>query len=98
DDPAFPKALVFVRSCQNFADDPEFADPTLDDGGFHFIYDDPARNKPGLAGLDRHGRPRFRSYGSTTADGYRALLRCGSAGHDPRARAALAWLQSHFAG
>jgi squalene-hopene/tetraprenyl-beta-curcumene cyclase len=98
EDPAFRKALIFIRRCQNFADDPVRADPAFDDGGFHFIYDDPARNKPGPAGRDRHGRPRFRSYGSTTADGFRALLRCGAANDDPRALAALAWLKSHFKG
>lgn len=98
DDPAYRKALVFVRRCQNFADDPEHTDAKFDDGGFHFIYEDPARNKPGPAGRDRHGRQRFRSYGSTTADGYRALKHCGLGEEEPRVRAALSWLRSHVAG
>src|SRR5262245_12220806 len=51
-------AEVFVRRCQN------------DDGGFHFIYDDPVRHKAGLANAEP---PTFYSYGSTTADGVRAL-------------------------
>jgi squalene-hopene/tetraprenyl-beta-curcumene cyclase len=97
-DPAYRRALVFVRRCQNLADDSGRTDAGFDDGGFHFIYGDPARNKPGPAGRDRHGRPRFRSYGSTTADGYRALRRCGLADDDPRIRAALAWLRSHVEG
>jgi hypothetical protein len=45
----------FVRSCEN------------PDGGFHFVYDDPVRNK---AGGD--GTGRFYSYGSATADGIRS--------------------------
>jgi squalene-hopene/tetraprenyl-beta-curcumene cyclase len=97
-DPAYRRALVFVRRCQNFADNPEPSDPAFDDGGFHFIYDDPARNKPGPADRDLHGRTRFRSYGSTTADGYRALKDCGLGDDHPRARAALAWLRSHIDG
>jgi hypothetical protein len=51
-------AELFVRRCQN------------NDGGFHFIYDDPVRNKAGLANAEP---PTFHSYGSTTADGVRAL-------------------------
>jgi squalene-hopene/tetraprenyl-beta-curcumene cyclase len=97
-DGAYRKAFTFVRRCQNFVDDPERVDPAFDDGGFHFIYDDPARNKPGPAGRDRHGRQRFRSYGSTTADGYRALKLCGLRDEHPRAVVALAWLRTHFDG
>jgi hypothetical protein len=55
-------AGVFVRRCQN------------NDGGFHFIYDDPVRNKAGLRNPDP---PTFNSYGSTSADGFRALHLCG---------------------
>jgi len=98
ENPAYRKALVFIRRCQNFPDDPALADAAFDDGGFHFIYDDPARNKPGPAGRDKHGRQRFRSYGSTTADGYRALLKCGLSRDDPRVAAALSWLKSHCQG
>jgi squalene-hopene/tetraprenyl-beta-curcumene cyclase len=95
DDPAFSKALVFVRRCQNFGDDPTQRDATLDDSGFFFIYDDPVRNKAGIAGKDRAGQERFHSYGSMTADGLRALLHCGRAG-DPRTAAAWFWLAKHF--
>ena len=55
-------AAVFVKRCQN------------SDGGFHFIYDDPVRNKAGMASADP---PTFHSYGSTTADGLRRLQLCG---------------------
>ena len=56
---------------------PTGCDPAFDDGGFFFVLGDPTRNKAGVAGTDRRGRERFASYGSTTADGLRALLACG---------------------
>ena len=71
-------------ACQNFDDDPATRDAALDDGGFFFIYDDPVRNKAGVAGKDRQGRERYASYGSTTADGLRSLLLCGQPADDPR--------------
>jgi hypothetical protein len=92
-DPAFGKALTFVCRCQNYADDPE---PAFDDGGFFFMYDDPLRNKAGVAGTDRTGRQRFSSYGSMTADGLRALLACGTPLGDARVVAARQWLERHF--
>jgi squalene-hopene/tetraprenyl-beta-curcumene cyclase len=95
-DEAYRKARVFVERCQNFHPDPAAAEPQFDDGGFFFIYDDPVRNKAGVAGKDRAGRERYHSYGSTTADGLRALLLCGAAPDDPRVRAARHWLERHF--
>ncbi len=89
--PAVQKALRFCERCQNFGDE-----PTFDDGGFHFIYDDGVRNKAGSAGRDGQGRERFASYGSTTADGLRALLLGGLSPDHPRVRAARNWLSSHF--
>lgn len=96
DDPAFKKALVFVERCQNYSEDPKRSDPVFDDGGFFFIYDDPVRNKAGVAGKDREGHERFLSYGSTTADGLRAFLACGLPLEHPRVRAARGWLQKNF--
>jgi hypothetical protein len=96
DDPAVKAALVFVKRCQNHADDPARRDPAFDDGGFFFIYDDPARNKAGAAGKDRFGQERFASYGSATADGLQCLELCGVAQSDSRVVAALGWLETHF--
>jgi squalene-hopene/tetraprenyl-beta-curcumene cyclase len=96
DDPALKAALVFVKRCQNYADEPGRRDPAFDDGGFFFIYDDAVRNKAGLAGKDRFGRERFASYGSATADGFSCLLACGVADNDARVGAARRWLVSHF--
>lgn len=92
DDPAVQKALVFVQRSQNFSS----ADATFDDGGFFFIYDDPVRNKAGVAGKDASGRQRYHSYGSMTADGLRALVLCGLPEQHERVRAARDWLGSHF--
>ncbi len=93
-DALFAKAITFVKRCQNWDD--EKREPAYDDGGFHFIYDDPVRNKAGVAGTDRRGRQRYHSYGSVTADGLRCLAHCGLAESDPRRRAAVDWLRQHF--
>jgi hypothetical protein len=95
--PILDMALVFVRRCQNWPADGAARDEHFDDGGFFFIYDDPVRNKAGVAGTDRQGRQRFASYGSTTADGLRALLLCGVPPTDERVIAARRWLEAHFA-
>jgi squalene-hopene/tetraprenyl-beta-curcumene cyclase len=96
DDPAFRKALVFVKRCQNLSEDVSQQDSAFDDGGFFFIYDDAVRNKAGAAGKDRNGRDRFTSYGSTTADGLRSLLTCGLPIDHPRVQAARIWLENSF--
>jgi squalene-hopene/tetraprenyl-beta-curcumene cyclase len=95
-DPAFQKALVFVKRCQNYRDDSEACDPVYDDGGFFFIYDDSVRNKAGVVGTDNAGRERYASYGSTTADGLRAMLACGLSVSDQRVAAARSWLGKNF--
>jgi len=96
DDPAYRQILVFVTRCQNFSDDPARRDPKYDDGGFFFMPADIWQNKAGPAGKDRFGRERMHSYGTMTADGLRALLRCGLAEDHPRVAAARKWLQKHF--
>ena len=89
-------ALKFVERCQNFRDDAAADDAKFNDGGFHFILADAVRNKPGAAGTDRRGEIRFVSYGSATADGWRALLLCGATPDHPRVLAARQWLIEHF--
>jgi hypothetical protein len=87
EDPAIRRALFFVKRCQNL----ESGEPALDDGGFFLSPTDPARNK---AGVTPGGRSH--SYGSATADGLRALLRCGLPVDHPRVVAALRWLERNF--
>jgi hypothetical protein len=93
----YRKAAVFVRRCQNWERiDGISADPPGPDrGGFHFIYDDPTRNK---AGQEPDAPGHFRSYGSTTADGFRALLLCNNPADAERREAALKWLAANFSG
>jgi hypothetical protein len=70
------------------------------DGGFRLVADDPVRNKAGME-LGPVGKPVFRSYGSATADGARALCYClflrgaWTAGIADDGRSA-EWLREHF--
>ena len=96
DDPALEKALVFVQRCQNYHEADDEPDPNFDDGGFFFTPTNDMQNKAGIAGTDNQGRLRYHSYGSATADGVRALLRCGLQPDDPRVVAARQWLERHF--
>ena len=95
--PAYDQIRTFVERCQNFEADTERRDERFDDGGFFFAPYRAMHNKAGAAGRDRHGRERFHSYGSMTADGLRCLLHCGLAPDHPRVRAAWSWLQRHYA-
>lgn len=81
-DPVIQNARGFVERCQNF----ETGD--TDDGGFFLCPSSENRNKA----------EKFHSYGSTTADGIRALMRCGRTATDPRVKAARHWLVYHFDG
>jgi squalene-hopene/tetraprenyl-beta-curcumene cyclase len=89
-------ALRFVERCQNFAEGAE-RDPNYDDGGFFFTPTNAAQNKAGVAGTGSRGVIRYHSYGTATADGLRALLRCGLPPEHPRVVAARAWLERRFA-
>jgi hypothetical protein len=92
----YANAAIFVRRCQNFSLPVPGPVPGWwrhYDGGFHFIYDDPVRNKAGVA----HPNPViFYSYGSTTADGLRALALCAQPDDSVRRDAAGAWLVKNF--
>ena len=96
DDPAIENALVFVKRCQNYNEAGDPVDSQFDDGGFFFTPTNDLQNKAGIAGTDSEGRLRYHSYGSATADGIRALLRCGLQPDDPRVLAARRWLERHF--
>ena len=101
------KALVFIRRMQNWGHD---TPAHVRDGGFRFVTADPVRNKTGLADppqtlplTSSKSSAGFPSYGSMTADGYRALALCQRVQatdpqqqDDARLRAAAEWLQRHF--
>jgi squalene-hopene/tetraprenyl-beta-curcumene cyclase len=94
--PPCRRGLAFICRCQNHPADGERPEPDFDDGGFFFLHGDPPRNKAGAVGTDAAGRPRYASYGSTTADGLRALLACGLPPEHERVRAARGWLERNF--
>ena len=96
DAPAVRRGLQFVCRCQNHAEAAEHHEPAFDDGGFFFLHGDAPRNKAGVLGTDRAGHERFASYGSTTADGLRALLAGGLSSDSPRVLAARTWLERNF--
>lgn len=80
EDPAFASARAFVRRCQNHPGD----------GGFFFTPANDLQNKAG----PRDGG--FRSYGTMTSDGIRALFLLGVPADDPGLRAAAAWLTERW--
>jgi len=84
-DQIFEQARVYVERCQNF--DPNHAGEA--DGGFFFTTTEFDTNKAGQDGQ------RFRSYGTTTADGILALLATGRPLDDPHVAAAQRWLAAH---
>jgi hypothetical protein len=96
DDPVIRDALVFVKRCQNFSENQQQGDPAYDDGGFFFTPANVVQNKAGVRGTDRNGVVRYHSYGTATADGLRALTRCGLSAGDSRVVAARAWLEDNF--
>jgi hypothetical protein len=89
DKKCYEAAGVFIRKCQNWhehysvkwhANHPAVkALPSHVDGGFHFIYDDPVRNKAGAVERPPAKAECFHSYGSATADGLRATRLIGIA-------------------
>ena len=84
-DHVFEQALIFVERCQNF----DAKHPADADGGFFFSTKEFDTNKAG------HDGKRFRSYGTTTADGILALLAAGCPSDDPHVIAAQQWLFAH---
>lgn len=81
-DAVFERACVFVERCQNLAGPGQEAS----DGGFFFSTTEFDTNKAG------HDGKRFRSYGTTTADGILSLLAAGKAADFPALQAARGWL------
>ena len=93
DDEAVKKALIFVSRCQNLESEHNtlpFAAKNPD-GGFYYTAASggasPAGNLPN-GGL--------RSYGSMTYAGLKSMIYAGVGPDDPRVKAAVKWLQSHY--
>ena len=90
EEPVFKDALQFVKRCQNYA--PGETGPHAD-GGFFFTPSNLVQNKAGPIDGRLH---RYRSYGTMTSDGVRALMRLGVPRSDPRVQAAAKWLNENF--
>jgi hypothetical protein len=81
-DPMVQAARMFVERCQ-------------DPGTGGFAYTPTADWRAGKAGMAATAAPRPRSYGTTTADGLRALRAAGLPADHARVRGAVAWLVEH---
>jgi squalene-hopene/tetraprenyl-beta-curcumene cyclase len=93
DDEAVKKALIFVSRCQNLESEHNtlpFATKNPD-GGFYYTA---ASGGVSQAGNLPNGG--LRSYGSMTYAGLKSMIYAGLGPDDPRVKAAVKWLQSHY--
>ena len=96
DDPAIRKALTFIQRCQNFARGRPGRRSAVRRRRLLLLPDGPGAQQGRGRGHGPTGRARYHSYGSATADGLRALLRCGLPADHPRVAASRGWLERHF--
>jgi hypothetical protein len=93
DDEAVKKALIFVSRCQNL----ESEHNTLPyatknpDGGFYYT-----AASGGVSQAPNLPNGGLRSYGSMTYAGLKSMIYAGVGPDDPRVKAAIKWLQSHY--
>lgn len=95
DDPAYKKALVFIQRCQmrGESNDQPFAQGSPQ-GGFIYSPLNGGESKAGRA--DVGGRRELQCYGSMTYAGLKSMIYAGLSRDDPRVRAALDWIRSHW--
>jgi squalene-hopene/tetraprenyl-beta-curcumene cyclase len=93
DDPHLQKALVFISRCQNL--NSEFNDQAwaskINDGGFVYTA---ANGGQSIAGKTDDGG--LRSYASMTYAGLKSMIYAGLTRDDPRVKAALKYIGSHY--
>jgi squalene-hopene/tetraprenyl-beta-curcumene cyclase len=93
DDPHLQKALVFISRCQNL--NSEFNDQAwaskINDGGFVYTA---ANGGQSFAGKTDDGG--LRSYASMTYAGLKSMIYAGLTRDDPRVKAALKYIGSHY--
>ncbi len=95
DDPAYAKALTFIRRCQMLGEsnDQPFARGSMQGG---FIYS-PANGGESKAGeIEVGARKELRCYGSMSYSGYKSLLYVGLRADDPRVLAAREWIAKNW--
>jgi squalene-hopene/tetraprenyl-beta-curcumene cyclase len=93
DDEAVKKALIFVSRCQNFESEHNTLPyPTKNpDGGFYYT-----AASGGMSQAPSMPNGGLRSYGSMTYAGLKSMIYAGVGPDDPRVKAAIKWLQSHY--
>lgn len=93
EDPAYQRALIFVRRCQNLSGEGANDLPQgklVDDGGFYYT---PAEDYNPGGGEQAKG---LRSYGSMTYAGLKSFIHAGLDKDDFRVKAAHAWVKKHY--
>ena len=94
DDPGLQKALVFISRCQNLKS--EFNDQPwagkINDGGFIYTA---ANGGQSMAGKD-DANGGLRSYAGMTYAGLKSMIHAGLTENDPRVKAALDYIRSHY--
>jgi hypothetical protein len=92
-DPAVQRALAFVSRCQNLESEHNttpFAGK-VNDGGFYYT---PVLGKQEEERQTAAGG--LRSYASMTYSGLKSMIYAGLDRNDPRVKAALAWIRTHY--
>jgi squalene-hopene/tetraprenyl-beta-curcumene cyclase len=95
DDPAFQKAMVFVRRCQNLkgeGNDQPWAGK-VNDGSFVYSAAGGGSTKTQDAPNPDGGLP---GYGSMTYAGIKSLIYCGVSRDDPRIKKAFEWVRNNY--
>lgn len=97
DDPAYQRAVVFIRRCQNLSGEGANDLPIgekINDGGFFYT------PVPGGGGRGEEGDAAatggLRSYGSMTYAGLKSFLYAGVEADDFRVKAAYDWVKKHY--
>ena len=90
---AIQRALIFVSRCQNLETEYNTTShaPKIEDGGFYYT---PAAGGKSQAGTTPNGG--LRSYGSMTYAGLKSMIYAGVGPDDPRVKAAIEWIRSHY--
>ena len=97
DDPAVKKALAFLSRAQNLPgeyNDQPFAKKASDDDKGGFVYEPGAQDDANSP--KRTAAGGLRSEGGMTYAGLKSFLYAGVGKDDPRVKAAVKWIQSHY--
>lgn len=95
DHPTYKKALVFIQRCQMSGElnDQEFSKGSTQGG---FIYSAAGGGESKAGKIEINGRSEPRCYGSMTYAGVKSMIYCGLTKNDPKVKAALEWIRSHW--